>query len=299
MTALFVGYVSECGRGYLMDKVLIIGENRIQYDMAKTLAERDFAIFYYGVMSYEKPKGVKLVKDVDLLRNLLADPTCLTVLPIELHIGEKENVEAGQPALLILENNNLIDRAGHGLTQKCKFWSPDADAKAKRKLAQLLSEAAIVEGKLLLGKAISQTRALVIGFDVYAEQIARRLRDWECDVTVMPDDEMEYQLAAYRKYTVCEKNRLETVQGETGKRLELVYQCSGYQILTGKEMGFLSDNAVILNLTDKGQAVDMKYAARNHICVKHANHLLLEYASVETGRILAEAAAELIEKEKR
>lgn len=282
-----------------MDKVLIIGENRIQYYMAKSLGEEDFAIFYYGMMPYEKPRGVKLVKDRDLLRHLFADENCLTILPIELHVGEKVTARKYPCVLPIPEAKSMLDTFCPGMVQRCQFCKPETNVDAKRNLAQILSEAAIVEGKLLLGKAISQTRALVIGFDVYAEQIARRLRDWECDVIVMPDDEMEYQLAAYRKYTVCEKNRVETIQGETGKRLELVYQCSGYQILTGKEMGLLSDNAVILNLTDKGQAVDMKYAARNHICVKHANHLLLEYASVETGRILAEAAAELIEKEKR
>lgn len=280
-----------------MDQVLVIGENKIQYFVAQFLAKRDFDVSYYGTMSYEKPQGVKYLKDFESLKRLLDNPECVVILPFHVILATaKETGDERLPKEIRgSEKEYNVINVTDVTNMSCKFWHPDNIELVKARLADLLAEAAIVEVKLLSQNKIAGSVSVLFGFDVYGEKIAEKIRAWGGRVVVIPDEEEEYQLASYRGYCVWERSSVISQLQYAGDKIDYVFQCSCQQRLLDGYISFLPVHCVVLNITPQYQAVDMRSAAKKHICAKHAGNLLLEYAPAGAAAILTQ---QIIEDEK-
>lgn len=271
----------------MVNKVLLIGGNIIQYYMAKSLRERDFAIFYYDLYFPEELIGVKEIQQRQKLWEVMHDGDCVVVC---------QETDGGIPAESGQEDNIVSLR--NKTQMSCLFWEPGKEIRWQ--LRETVAEAAIVEAKLLSGKTINESRALIMGFDVYAEEIALRLRAWDADVIVVPDDEMEQRLADYREYDMCDTNKLagflEACGEQRQDKLDFVFQCSNRNRLQAKHICCLQPETVLLNLTQDESAMDIEYARFLKLQTKHCKNLLAEYAPAVTGKILAEALVNDLQK---
>lgn len=271
----------------MVNKVLLIGGNIIQYYMAKSLQERGFAIFYYDLYFPEKLIGVKEIQQTQELCDLMSGSECVVVF------AEVEN------SVWIESRQEEEDTPFENKTDmSCLFWKPGKGIKWQ--LRETVAEAALVEAKLLSGKTVNGSKALVIGFGIYAEGIALLLRAWNASVVVVPDDEMEQRLADYREYDTCDRKRLTDFLEARGEKrqeqLDFVFQCSSRSQLRAKHICCLQPDTVLLNLTQDDSAVDMEYARFLQLQTKHCRNLLTEYAPAVTGRLLAEALLQDLRK---
>lgn len=262
-------------------KVLLIGGNMIQYYMAKSLSERGFAIFHYGVEFPEKLIGVKQIKEKEELRDFFGDEECIAVLPAVNQNSQYVYMEGQyKDTLPVSECDTDV---------LCKVWHPWNDLLCQ--IRDTFAEAAIVEAKLLSSRTICGAGAIVLGFGVLAERIARRLKEWECRVWVVPDDEMERRLAGYRQYEICEREQLLSyldLCGSGEEKPDFVFQCSAVYRLGARQLCHMPQGMLILNLTGSERAVDTEYARFMKLQTKLCRHLLLEYAPADTGEMLAQ-----------
>lgn len=274
-------------------KVLLIGADRIWYYMAKSLSERGFAIFHYGREFPEKLIGVKEIKGKEELWDLLNDEECIA-LPMDDQNGQYIYMESQYMDTLPV--SDCVTDVLYQCKCKCKWWYLRNDISAILcKIRDTFAEAAIVEAKLLSGRTICGSGAVVLGFGVLAERIARRLKEWECRVWVVPDDEMERRLAGYRQYEICEREQLLSyldLCGSGEEKPDFVFQCSTNYRLGARQLCHMPQGMLILNLTGNETMVDEEYARFMKLQTKLCRHLLLEYAPAETGERLAQLFVE-------
>lgn len=248
----------------MVDKVLVVGTDLVQYYIAKYLVNCGLAIFYEENKAFEKIMGAKTWQDKDELAKILANEEYVVVLP--MFSDEKKY--------------DFID-----LTKvSCRLWEPGSEGQLDEILANLLVEAAIVELKLLWKRCIAGSGALLYGFNLYGERLAEKLSFWGATVWIVPVNETEYRLASYRGYNIYEGEKEQW-------NPDYVFVCSHHMQIDAKQMSRWEQEVILLNLTKEYQLVDMQYARKNQICAKHANHLLMEYAPEETGRLIAEQIA--------
>ena len=274
------------GGACMVSKVLLIGGDIIQYYMAKSLIEKGFAIFYYDLHFPKELIGAKKIQQKQDLCNLMRCKDCVIFCA---EIGNADHMAEE------LNHRLLYDEPAD---RSCLIWKPDGDIRFL--LREAVAEAAIVEAKLLSRKTVSGSSALVLGFDVYAEEIASLLRRWDAKVVVVPEDDMEQKLAQYRGYDKCDRNELAAfLEGngqKLGESLDFVFQCSSQIPLRAKQICCLSPDTILLNMTQDEKALDAEYARSLMLQAKHCKNLLSEYAPAVAGRLLAEKLWEDLQK---
>lgn len=299
-----------------MERFLIIGGDKRQYYLAKTLEERGYHVNCINVpgmeLSYEGQKSEAIKSEnieEETLEDILLDRDLCIVLPVPVTVdGKTIKQEVNRKAM---ELRWLYDRLHQGQTvyggilfpqllEVCEVKNVICHDLMKEECVILKNAVATAEGTIaeaiLLGQeTIHGKNCLVIGYGNCGSVLADKLKGFGGKVSVMARREsmcVKAETLGYEAFDIGEEKNWNL--GE----YDYIFNTVPTMVLTKNRLAACKKNVVIIDIASKPGGTDFVYCEECGIAAKLVLGIPGKYAPKTSGIILADAIERNILKKK-